>query len=90
MSDINEKKLKTCEEAIRFAKENDQIELSVNHDLVLWEYQGKRICKFYCCSDLDGNQHPDCEEGIRPKTCELNKIQSLLDSLNEPREREDE
>jgi len=49
--------------------------------LILWEYQKKRICEFYSCSDSDDNQYPDCR-GIRPKLCPLERIQSLFEFLN--------
>jgi len=53
--------------------------------LVLWEYQKKRVCEFYVCSDSDGNQYPDCK-GMAPKICPIIRIQSLFVFLNEERQ----
>ena len=63
----------------------------IKNEIILWEYQKKRICKFYGCSDSHGNQYPDCiwendKMGIEPAgTCHLHQIRHLIDKLNEPR-----
>lgn len=53
--------------------------------LVLWEYQKKRVCEFYGCSDSDDYQYPDCR-GILPKLCPLERVRSLFKFLNRERQ----
>jgi len=61
-----------------------------NNKIILWEYQKKRVCKFYGCTDSNGNQYPDCvfendKMGIEPpKTCYLHRVHLLIGKLNEP------
>lgn len=58
------------------------------NELILWEYQKKRICDFYSCSDSCGNQYPDCV-GVTPNRCQLHQINNLIDVLNEPQKKGD-
>jgi len=51
--------------------------------IILWEYQKKRVCDFYGCSDSDDKQYPECT-GMKPNRCQLHQIQNLIDKLNEP------
>ena len=60
------------------------------NEIILWGYQKKRVCEFYGCSDLHGNQYPDCvwendKIAIEPPMCELHQIHDLIDKLNEPK-----
>ena len=62
--------------------------------IILWEYQKKRVCEFYGCSDLHGNQYPKCiyendKMGIEPKPCHLHRVNHLIDKLNEPQKEGD-
>ena len=54
-----------------------------NNTIILYEYQKKRVCEFYGCSDSQAKQYPDCT-GMRPERCELHQIQNLIFELNEP------
>lgn len=54
--------------------------------LILFEYQKKRVCKFYECSDSDDYQWPDCQ-GILSNRCPLERIQTLFGFLNEERQK---
>ena len=62
----------------------------MSNKIILWEYQKKRVCEFYGCSDLNGSQYPDCvwendKMGIeRPDVCLLHEIHNLINVLNEP------
>ena len=49
------------------------------NELILWEYQKKRICQFYECSDSHDRQYPDCE-GV--KFCRLLCFMRLVEYLN--------
>jgi len=51
--------------------------------IILYEYQKKRVCEFYGCSDEQGNQYPICVD-TRPEICQLYHIYRLIDELNEP------
>ena len=61
-----------------------------NKKIILWEYQKKRVCEFYGCSDLHGNQYPDCiwendKMGIEAsKACHLHEVRQFINKLNEP------
>ena len=64
------------------------------NEIILWEYQKKRVCEFYGCSDLHGNQYPDCvwendKIDHEPRPCHLHRLHHLIDKLNKPQE-EDE
>ena len=53
--------------------------------IILWEYQKKRVCEFYGCSDEQGRIYPDCEidypgDGV----CPLGKLQEVIRHLNKP------
>jgi len=58
--------------------------------IILGEYQKKRVCEFYGCSDLHGNQYPDCiwendKMGIEPpEACHLHQVHQLINKLNKP------
>ena len=54
----------------------------MSNKIILWEYQKKRVCEFYGCSDSDDKQYPDCT-GIQPWRCALHEIYNLIDNLNE-------
>jgi len=54
-----------------------------NKKIILWEYQKKRVCDFYGCSDRWDNQYPSCN-GINPDKCKLYQLYRLLNKLNEP------
>jgi len=61
-----------------------------NRKIILWEYQKERVCEFYGCSDLHGNQYPNCiwendKMGVeQPDVCHLHEVHSLMHKLNEP------
>jgi len=55
----------------------------MSNQIILWEYQKKRVCEFYGCSDSDDKQYPECT-GMKPNRCPLHRIQNLLFELNEP------
>ena len=50
---------------------------------ILYEYQKKRVCDFYECSDSQDNQYPDCM-GIGLNYCGLHQLHNLITKLNEP------
>jgi len=54
-----------------------------DNKIILWEYQKKRVCEFYGCSDSNGNQYPSCT-GMKPERCQLHQIHRLVDKLMEP------
>ena len=55
------------------------------NQIILYEYQKKRVCEFYGCSDSYGKQYPECEGIIgQYQLCKLNSLYRLLDKLNEP------
>jgi len=51
--------------------------------LILYEYQKKRVCEHYDCSDSYGNQYPCCDE-FGSGRCPLHNAHRLLYTLNEP------
>ena len=56
-----------------------------NKKIILWEYQKKRVCEVYECSDEQGRIYPDCKSdypllGI----CPLRKLQEIVSHLNKP------
>ena len=53
------------------------------NQIILYEYQKKRVCEFYGCSDERGRQYPECT-GMKPNRCSLHRIHGLIDKLNEP------
>ena len=61
----------------------------MGNTIILWEYQKKRVCEFYGCSDSNGSQYPDCifendKMGTeRPDMCHLLEIHDLIDKLNQ-------
>ena len=55
----------------------------MSNKIILWEYQKKRTCEFYACSDPLGNKYPDCI-GIGPGWCKLRELHRLLSDLNQP------
>ena len=56
----------------------------MSNKIILWEYQKKRVCEFYECSDLHGNQHPNCVGQFEATACRLYQLHRLIDKLNEP------
>ena len=54
-----------------------------NRKIILWEYQKKRVCEFYGCSDSDDKQYPECTS-MQPNRCSLHEIQGLIFELNQP------
>ena len=55
------------------------------NQIILWEYQKKRVCEFYGCTDEQGKQYPECEGIIgKYQLCKLNALHHLIDKLNEP------
>ena len=55
----------------------------MGNQIILWEYQKKRVCEFYGCSDSEDKQYPECT-GMKPNRCQLHEIQSLIIELNQP------
>ena len=55
----------------------------MSNKIILWEYQKKRTCEFYECSDSGGNQYPCCDE-FGSGRCPLYNTHRLLYALNEP------
>jgi len=56
-----------------------------NKKIILWEYQKKRVCEFYECSDDQGKQYPECEGIIgNCQLCKLRPLHQLINKLNEP------
>ena len=55
----------------------------MSNKIILWEYQKKRVCEFYGCSDSDDKQYPDCT-GMQPNRCSLHQINNLIFELNQP------
>ena len=56
-----------------------------NKKIILWEYQKKRVCEFYGCSDEQGKQYPECEGTIgHYQLCKLHGLHRLINKLNEP------
>jgi len=55
----------------------------MSNKIILYEYQKKRVCDFYGCTDPLGNKYPDCT-GIGPDWCKLHQLHRLIDKLNEP------
>ena len=55
----------------------------MGNKIILYEYQKKRVCEFYGCSDSGDKQYPDCN-GMQLNRCQLHQIQNLIFELNEP------
>jgi len=55
----------------------------MSNKIILYEYQKKRVCEFYGCSDSGDKQYPDCT-GMQLNRCQLHQIQNLIFELNEP------
>jgi len=49
--------------------------------IILWEYQKRRVCQYYECSDGHDRQYPGCE-GVFPKTCQLQRFLNCVEFLN--------
>ena len=57
----------------------------MSNKIILWEYQKKRVCEFYECSDEQDKQYPECEGIIgNYKLCKLQPLYQLIKKLNEP------
>lgn len=52
-----------------------------NNALIIWEYQKKRVCQYYECSDGRDKQYPECE-GVYPKRCQLERFLRVIEYLN--------
>jgi len=52
--------------------------------IILWEYQKKKVCEFYGCSDGQDRQYPECEGIVgNYQRCKLLQVHQLIDKLNE-------
>ena len=62
----------------------------MKYEIILYEYQKKRVCEFYGCFDSNGSQYPNClfendKMGVeRSDVCHLLEIHDLIDKLNKP------